>query len=738
LPSRLVVGFLFFLSGVAALVYQVVWQRILALQTGVGLHSIAVIVASFMVGLGLGSHLGGRWCESFAPRRALAAFAAIEVAIGVLGAASGPFLYDVLSLRLSGLFHPLARGAAVQFACLALPTLLMGMSLPFLVRALVRNASDAPRTIGLLYALNTLGAAAGALVTPWVLVRYHGMRTALFVAAAANVAAGIGALLLYRRAGTAHAPIAVVEPFEPPVDERPFALWLALYALSGFCALALEILWFRLIDVGVKSTGFTFGTVLAVYLAGCAAGTFAGIGRAGRLHRPLRAFLASQCFILLYAGLAVLLVVALPPSTPFFRWFFDLWGGRVSYNLGGAWHTGSVVRLYLIQPLVLYGPPTVLMGFSFVALQRAVQHDADTSGRRVGLLQAANILGCVAGSLIVGLGTLTWIGSAGTLRALAIVGVGLAMLALALGEGRTLFGTLAGALAVLAIVAPGEQALWRRLHGMAGADAAEAAEDGTGVVLVSQHDNGLRRIWVNGRHHSILPFGGIHSALGAIPAAIHPTPEQVAVIGVGSGDTAWASGFRRPETRGLTAFEICAPQLRLLDGIARAADAPPKLDRFLADPRLRIRVADGRNALLRGSERYDLVEMDALYPSSPYSGNLYSLEFYELVRARLKPGGLMCTWAPTPRVHTTFGAVFPHVVELADGQILVGSADPIAFEPATWQGRVTSGSAVAYLGLPRVNELLELLRRARRATPRPAGPSDLNRDLFPRDELNSP
>jgi predicted membrane-bound spermidine synthase len=738
LPSRLVVGALFVLSGAAALVYQVVWQRILALQTGVGIHSIAVIVASFMVGLGLGSHLGGVWCARFTPRRALAAFAAIEVGIGVVGAASGPVLYDLLSLRLSHLFHPLARGAVVQFACLALPTLLMGMSLPFLVRATVRDASDAPRTIGLLYALNTLGAAVGALVTPWVLVRHLGMRHALLAAAAANVMAGIGALLLLRRAGGSVDPAAAAGPARPPADERPFALWLALYALGGFCALALEILWFRLIDVGVKSTGFTFGTVLAVYLAGCASGTFAGIARAGRLRRPLRVFLASQCLILLYAGVAVLLVVALPPSTPFFRWFFDLWGGRVSYNLGGAWHTGSVVRLYVVQPLVLYGPPTMLMGYSFVALQRAVQHDAETSGRRVGMLQAANILGCVAGSLVVGLGTLSWIGSAGTLRALAIVGVALALLAIALGEGRRLFGALAVALAALAAVSPSEQALWRRLHGMAGADVAEAAEDGTGVVLVSKHDNGLRRIWVNGRHHSILPFGGIHSALGAVPAAIHPAPEQVAIIGVGSGDTAWASGFRRPETRGLTAFEICAPQLRLLDGIARAADAPPKLDRFLADPRLRIRLADGRNALLRGSERYDLIEMDALYPSSPYSGNLYSLEFYVLVRARLRPGGLMCTWAPTPRVHTTFQAVFPHVIELADGQILVGSPDPIAFDPPTWQGRVTSGSAVAYLGLPRVNEILELLRRAQRATPRPTGPSDLNRDLFPRDELNSP
>lgn len=737
MPSRTAIaGILFFLSGASALVYQVVWQRILALQSGVGIYSIAIIVAAFMVGLGLGSHLGGIACERVSPRRALAAFAAIEISIGALGALSGPVMYDLLSLRLSHLFHPLPRAALVQFACLAAPTLLMGMSLPFLVRALVRDTAEAPRTIGYLYALNTLGAAAGALATPWVLARYHGMRAALLCAAAANVVAGLGALTLVK--GAHEGSSADDAPPDAPASRRSFGLWLALYAVGGFCALSLEILWFRLIDIAVKSTGFTFGTVLAVYLGGCGVGTLAGIALADRLRRPLRAFLFSQCAILLYAGLAVLVLVLLPPDTPFLRWFFDVWGGRRSYNLGGAWRAPDALRLYLVLPLALYGPPTVLMGFSFVALQRAVQDDARRSGRRVGLLQAANILGCVGGSLLVGLVALSWLGSAGTLKVLAAIGAGLALTGLVLGEGRHLFASLAAGLAALTLALPGEQALWRRLHGMAGGDRAVAGEDATGVILVSQHDDGLRRVWVNGRHHSVLPFGGIHTALGAAPAAIHPAPEQVAIIGLGSGDTAWASGFRRPETRRLTTFEICAPQLRMLHDVAYGPDPPPKLQRFLEDPRLAIRMADGRNALLRGSERYDLIEMDALYPSSPYAGNLYSLEFYQLCASRLRKGGLMCTWAPTARVHASFQSAFPHVLEIADGAILVGSADPLPIDVPAWQARLTSPAAIAYLGMPRVNELLELLRHARPAVRRPVGPAHLNRDLFPRDEMNSP
>ena len=737
MPSRTAIaGTLFFLSGAAALVYQVVWQRILALQSGVGIYSIAIIVAAFMIGLGLGSHLGGAWCERFTPRQALAVFASIEIGIALLGAASGPLMYDLLSLRLSGLFHPPARAALVQFLCLGPPTLLMGTSLPFLVRAFVRDASDAPRTIGYLYALNTLGAAAGALITPWVLMRHHGLRAALFCAAGFNLVAGLGALTLYRSTPDVAGGPGADRESRP--DDRPFTLWLALYALGGFCALSLEILWFRLIDVAVKSTGYTFGTVLAVFLGGSGLGTLAGIRLVDRIRRPLRAFLASQCLILLYAGLAVLVLVLLPPDTPLFRWFFDLWGGRISYNLGGAWDTSSVLKLYLLLPLALYGPPTVLMGFSFVALQRAVQDDARRSGRRVGLLQAANILGCVGGSLLVGLVALTWLGSSGSLRALAVIGAGLAVLGLAFGEGRRLFGALLVALAVTAVALPGEQALWRRLHGRADGDRAAAGEDATGVILVSQQDDGLRRVWVNGRHHSVLPFGGIHTALGAVPAAIHPAPEQVAIIGLGSGDTAWAAGFRRPETRRLVTFEICSPQMRMLHDVAYGPDPPPKLQRFLEDPRLEIRVADGRNALLRGQDRYDLIEMDALYPSSPYAGNLYSIEFYQLCASRLRRGGLMCTWAPTPRVHASFLAAFPHVIELGEGKILVGSREPIPIDPAAWQARLTVPGSVAYLGMPRVHEMLELLRRARPAVRRPIGPKDLNHDLFPRDEMNSP
>jgi len=735
LPARsLLAGLLFFLSGAAAVVYQVVWQRILALQSGVGIYSIAIIVAAFMAGLGIGSLAGGMWCERRSARRALIAFSLIELGIAVWGALSGPLLYDVLSLRFSSWFDPLPQAALVQFLFLAPPTFLMGMSLPFLVRALVRDTATAARTIGYLYGLNMLGAACGALATPWLLVRHFGMRNALLAAAALNLLAAVGALALWR--GTADLPPAETKTPPATSEKRPFALWLTLYSLSGFVALALEILWFRLIDVGIKSTAFTFGTVLAVYLAGGGIGTLVGTRLASRLYRPLRIFLLCQAGILLYAGLSVLLLVSIPPDTPLFSWFFDLWGGRRSYNLGGAWNWDPVLRLYLLLPVALYGPPTVLMGFSFVALQQAVHHDVAGIGRRVGLLQAANIVGCVAGTLVVGLVSFTVLGSAGTLRVLVAGGAVLALAAALGGEGRKTFGTLTAVLLCVTWLLPGEDKLWRRLHGMTEADTAVFAEDATGVIAVSHHGN-IRRVWVNGRHHSILPFGGIHTLLGAGPAIIHPAPERAAVIGLGSGDTAWGAACRRPETTSVTVFEICAPQMDLLRRVAAEPDPPAKLARFLADPRVNVRYADGRNALLRSPDRYDIIEIDALPPSSPYAGNLYSVEFYQLSARRLRPGGLMSVWAPSPRVRASFLAAFPHVLEFDGGTVLIGSSRPIPIDQGVWQARATTPQMIAYLGMSRVYQVLEFLRSARPAEHRPIAPEDLNHDLFPRDEFNT-
>jgi spermidine synthase len=730
---NLLVGLAFLLSGAAALVYQVVWQRILALHSGMGVFSVALIVAAFMAGLGLGSQGGGLLSARVDPRSALRIFAALELAVGIFAAASVRFYHDWLFDHASWLYQSTLRMGLAHFVSLLLPTGLMGMSLPFLVRAMVKDARSASGTIGTLYGINVLGASLGALAAPWVLIRFWGMEGAILAGVSANLLAGAAALL----AGAGPLPEEVAGGTRD-LGEAPgghLRLWMTLYALSGFCALSLEILWFRLVDVAVKSTAFAFGTVLSVYLLGLGSGSLLGARFAHRFARPLRSFLNLQTVLLLYSGAAFLLLAVLPSRAPGYRWYLAYWVQSTFFQLGVDWNWAALLRLYVLLPLLLYGPPTFLMGLSFTALQRAVQDDPRLAGRKVGLLQAANIAGCVAGSLLVGLLVLNVAGTTGSLRLLMLPGlVFLAVEARHYGWSGGLSLRALGFLVLLAFL-PGQEALWRRLHGVTGPVGPYfIKEDATAVGAIIPERPGYFRVTVNGLPHSWVPFEGIHTLLGAIPAVIHPAPAEVAVIGLGSGETAWAAACRK-ETRSVRVFEIFASQPQLLAGVAAVADVP-ELQAFLRDTRVRIEAADGRNALQRADTSYDLIQVDALYRTSAMSGNLYSVEFFRLCARRLRPGGVVCTQAPSRRALLTFAAALPHVLDL--GNVMVGSNDPLPVDLPSWRERLQAPDVLAYFG-PAVTEgIWDRLQQAHPARGNLASRRGLNYDLFPRDEFSTP
>jgi spermidine synthase len=729
--SITVVALAFFASGVAALVYQVAWQRILALHTGVGVYSIALIVAAFMAGLGLGSHLGGNASERLSPRRALAAFGVVELAIATFGVASVPLYHGALG-HAGWLYAHGPTAALLQIVALLPPTTLMGLSLPFLTRATVDDPSRAGRTLGVLYGINMAGAAVGAWLTPWILVRHIGLGGAVRAAAAANALAGALAVVLVAWRRTAPTPSPeppTVPPGAEPAGRHALSLWIALYAGSGFCALSLEILWFRLLDVATRSTAFTFGTLLALYLLGTATGCLAAASFAPRLRRPLHFFLACQCAIAAWAGLAVAALPRLPLSTPVLGSLDAFWRTGTLFRLGQGGDTSLLLALYVVLPLALFGVPTLLMGVSFPALQRAVQDDPVTSGKKVGTLQAANILGCVAGSLSVGLVGLDRLGTAGSLRVVVVVAAGFAVAGLRVYGRRSAFAPLFVLLLATAAAVPSNERLWPRLLGVAHTHGL-MREDATGLSAVVAFPDGWK-VTVNGKHHSRLPFGGVHTRLGALPAIVHPAPVRIAIVGLGSGDTAWAAGCRS-STRQVTVFEIAAGQRALLGRVATVATLPD-LRRFLADPRVQVKVGDGRHEIARGDERYDIIEADALWPYAAYSGNLYSVEF-----SRLAPGGLMCTWAPTARVRAAFRAAFPTVVGPPDRTILIGSREALTLDSDAWVARARAADVVGYFGSERASEMQRVVARVR---PLEVGdeadvPPDL--DLFPRDEFLSP
>ncbi len=734
-----IVSVVFCISGISALIYQVAWQRILAFHSGAGVYSVALIVAAFMAGLGLGSYLGGRLSSRFTPSRALRVFALLELGVGLFALLSCDLYYDFLYIRWLEFYRSAWTAGILHFTALLFPTAMMGMSLPFLVQAAVREPTTASRTIGALYGINVIGAGIGALMAPWILIHRYGIEGAIQFGAAGNLIAGLSVFAL----GLFGSRTASFEPrVEPdarvlasaePAGQRPFALWMVLYGLSGFCALALEILWFRVVDVAVKSTAFTFGTVLSVYLFGLAAGSLIGGRLTAQLERPLRAFLMCQCALLAYAGASLLALVMLPADWPILDQFVAYWARYEGFPLGepGNWETA--LALYLVFPVFLYGPPTFLMGLSFAVLQRAVHDDRGTSGRKVGLLQASNIAGNVAGSLAVGLLLLNVLGTSGSFRVLLAFGVVFAGIGTVYYGAFSRFGIVGALLLLLVFAIPDSDALWLRLHGLTNGSAL-FEEDATAVTAVVPNDD-RQRISVNGKGHSLLPYGGIHANLGAVPAALHPSPRDVAIIGLGSGETAWAAGFRE-EIRQVTVFEIARPERRLLERLAVRTPIP-ELQRLLDDPRLRIVDADGRNAFLHSDARYDIIEADALRPESAYAGNIYSVEFFRLAADRLNKGGLMCTWMPTTRVHRSFLDVFPHVVAF-DGDILIGSNQPIAIDTNRWLSRLAGSHVRRYFGPRLVAGIASKLRSGRPADPDRFPPIRANHDLFPRDEFRTP
>ncbi len=684
---------LFFGSGFAALLYQMVWQRLLTLFGGADVYSVTIIVSAFMAGLGFGSLAGGHLADRLSLRGRLGAFATAELAVAVFAYWSVPFLHDVLYPRLAPLDLSRLATALILLAVLVWPTFFMGVSLPLLAKAADAEERSPEDWIGALYGVNTLGAAVGALLTPWVLARAFGFAGSVHLGVLVNLACAAGGLYLALGAPEDAAPRG---PSRTEADLAPgprgFGQWLALYALSGYVALSLEILWFRVLGVVLKSNSFTFSTLLALYLTGVGGGALLA-RRPARLSRNPRAgFLLLQSAITLYAAGAVTLFTAAVARVPALEPLWRYLGEYEALDLGFVLHPfsaapagsspGMFLALYLVVPFFLLGPPTLLMGASFTFLQRAAQTDPALLGRRVGWLQTANILGSTVGTFLTGIVLLQLLGTSGTLRILVLLGGVFVLLWAWSGSprsrSRAVWGV--GVVALAAGLVPSSSLLWARLHGGA-IQLVVSAEDGSGLSVLRTRRGKApsTTVFVNGLGQSEIPYGGGHTRLGGLPVLLHPAPRSVLLIGLGSGDTVFAATGRQA-TEHVDCVEIVEPQLetlRILDRVRHYAG----LRSLLADGRVHYTFTDGRAFMARSAARYDVIEADALRPTSAYAGNLYSVEYFELVRSRLAPGGLGVTWAPTPRILATFCSVFPHVLRFDD--VLIGSQTRIAFDRET-------------------------------------------------------
>lgn len=719
----------FFLSGIAALVYQVIWQRLLTFFVGSDTVGISLIVTVFMLGLGIGSYAGGKWAARTTHAQRLLIFIVAELLIGAFGFFSKYLLYDVLYRSVT--IDSMIAMAVVICCILFLPTFLMGVSLPVLAQTVTTAAPEAGKRVGYLYAFNTLGAAVGAAISAWLLVPAVGMENTLFVAAVLNIVCGMGTAWIYYRTKNITTPLQHVSQ-EPITENRASRIWWLLYGCSGFVAIALEILWFRLLGAAIKSVSITFPTLLSIYLFGLSAGTLAGIVALKYIKNKTSAYIAAQLGIILYAGISIIVwlyAVEHMDSLHFLNEYYSSYEPAIPNTASKI-----VVANYFVIPLLVMGIPTFLMGFSFPFLQSIVQREAGNVGRFVGYLQTWNIAGATLGALATTFVVFPSVGSAGVLFFLVTIGI-LVWIAGYYIHRRFTWPRVVAFVCLLVVLLylPSQAQLWHTLHGASKYKRVQVEEDAEGVSAIKYVSKDTGIVFSHGLGQGAMPYGGhdLHLELGTIPLFIHPDPKDVAIIGLGSGGTLFGIAGRQ-ETNQIVCYEIMPHQFALLqkDFVFTQFQGTKTL---LADKRMQFIFKDGRHGLLHSEQQFDIIQADALRPTSAFAGNLYSLEYFELLKSKLKKGGFAVTWAPTERTRQTFIKVFQHAVQC--GTTLIGSNAPIKIDTAAILQNSRHPFSQAHFSRISV-DIHTAISNALRDISLPQADAGIepNTDLFPRDE----
>ena len=696
---------LFFLSGFCGLVYEVVWLRQLSLSFGGTLPAVSTVLAAFMAGLGLGALVAGRVGDRL--KRPLRVYCIMEVGVGLLGLGLTALFFHLEGVaRLlewaSGGAPGLLVGlrVAVSFILVVLPTMLMGATLPVLSAALVRLEPKLVTVVSRLYGLNTAGAVVGCLGADLVLIPHLGVAQAAVVAAMVNF---LVALIGYR-AWKDEAPPAEAGAGEEDAAARagedgapgayPPALrwwWGALALITGACSLALEVLLTRILLSLTGSRIYAFSAMLAVFLAGLAAGSLLlaprvlpARGRPASLLGP--ALLTALSGVGVFVALAVCLrikqimaVVSAVLPDPSYGYYTPL---------------QALIASALVMLL-----PTVGLGAIFpVVIHLFKAHGAAPgAGPAVGRVYALNTVGCILGSLA---GTFVLLPTLGTQQGLMLVGSALVVVGVAtlwLPGGRPLSiglrgGLTAGllALVVLAWQVPPRTLAYeiylqdvhargaRLLHFHEGINetvmVTEKVELGRPVYrrLITNRESMSTTEMLSQRYMKLMAH---------LPLLLSPSPKKALLICYGVGNTLHGL-TRHEELERIWVVDISSEILGLSDQFSRTNHGA------IHDPRVRTRVADGRHFLVTTDERFDVITAEPPPPAARGVVNLYSLEYYELVRRRLAPGGAFAQWLPVKQLPPwealtlirAFVDAFPHAA-LVSGEsselILLGSDRPL-------------------------------------------------------------
>ena len=679
IPSHLrwLIAALFFLSGFAALVYQVLWVRELGLLLGSTAQAAALAIAVFFAGLATGGWFWGRMAPRV--RSALAAFGALEVAVA-LTALGHFFLADLYHGLYPTLYvlagdHPLADQALkVSLAAVILfpPAFLMGGTLPMMGQFMVRLVGRLSTTGTALYALNTFGSAVGALAAGFVLPMWLGFHGAYLLAIGIDLGVGIIALALARHILSRETARHTTP--KPPAAEGlaranrwpalpPRLIGVIAFA-SGLATLGVEVLWTRLFAQVLQNSVYTYAIVLVSFLVALSLGSLAANALARLKRLPPHAVLGA--LLLLSAG-----VIAASP------WAFHTATDGLNYvGAGAGWQEYlAAVSATAVAVMVL---PGILLGAVLPYLLRAVEASRPEPGWIIGQLVAANTSGAIVGSLAAGFVLLPWIGVTGSLLVFAAVYPALVAWLIWRSSTPTTW-RLAGATPLaalsLALLAWHPQGLSvSRLDQAAGEILLDAREGSHATATVVQR--GEHRVLRVNNYYTLGGTTSLESERNRtlIPMMTHPDPRQIFYLGMGTGITAGTS-LMFPVER----VDVC----EILPEVVELAETyfHPWNNGLFSDDRVTVRAQDGHHCLRHADRRYDVIISDLFTPWKAGTGNLYTREHYAVARERLADGGLFVQWLPlyqlTARelgsIGRTMQEVFPQVVAWRGDMFPTGS-----------------------------------------------------------------
>ena len=706
----------FFFSGVSALIYQIVWVREFGNIFGNSIYSASIVIAVFMSGLGIGGYIAGRWADKAHQTnklRPLKAYAFFELGIalfGVLIALSLPLL-ELLSASISSYqlnesgWNVLTNSSLLYRYLLAVvilmpSTILMGGTLTLLVRFVVGNQLDQSGwRIGTLYGINTLGAAVGAFSVDFYLVPHIGLYATQIVAVLMNFTIAIAIIKYIKSFESDIQSITNADSVASPktVDSNAYSLifftGLAIF-VSGFAAMGMEIVWFRVLSSIFGQFRAVFSILLMIILIGIWLGSVSG----GYLHRKFGQatllYILSQSLFVISAILGLMVIDAdlVREMSLFFA------GGDLQQSKGLS-NDVSVIKysLLAIATLITIGIPAIMMGFAYPLANANVQRVETQVGSRSGVMYFANTMGAVAGSLVTGFYILPHFGSVVGITILTSIAVS-AIIPLVLSESSLLLKKKGEywkpVYIVIAFIVPlgfifvwnnqaDNEIIFKSFYEDNNIEQRTlASQEGILETVLVVDDTAIHRgkvLFTNGHSMSSTSFGSQRymRSFVHIPLLQIEKPTDALVICFGVGNTLHAATLHK----NLKNIDLVDLSENILSHASYFSDTNYNA---IKDERVNVFVNDGRQHLrMYNDERYDLITLEP--PPIVFAGvsALYSSEFYQLAHDRLKKGGFVTQWLPytqtskelTYSMIKSFTSVFPNAVMLAGGSadfILLG------------------------------------------------------------------